>query len=124
MMLQPELQDVRLALRLAEKLSGCRTLAVSRASLTAEALRLQLGIPLQVLHGGLRKRLVRSILRRGKRIGEPELRAIAAGGVRQVRSALPLAKDLGGITGAVAEMEIEREIGIGRAASVGLFECH
>jgi hypothetical protein len=65
-MLQPELQDVRLALRLAEKLSGCRTLAVSRPSATAEALRLQLGIPLQVLHGGLRKRLVRSVLRRGR----------------------------------------------------------
>src|SRR5208282_2887801 len=31
-MLHPELQDVRLALRLAEKLSGCRTLAVSRPS--------------------------------------------------------------------------------------------
>src|SRR5208282_2360227 len=65
-MLHPELQDVRLALRLAEKLSGCRTLAVSRPSATAEALRLQLGIPLQVLHGGLRKRLVRSVLRRGR----------------------------------------------------------
>ncbi len=65
LMLQPELQDVRLALRLAEKLSGCRTLVVSRPSVTAEVLRLQLRIPLQVLHGGLRKRLVRSVLRRG-----------------------------------------------------------
>jgi len=55
--LQPELQDVRLALRLAQKLKGCRTLVVSRTCLTAEALRLQLGIPLQVLHRGLRKRL-------------------------------------------------------------------
>ncbi len=61
--LQPELQDVRLALRLAEKLSGCRTLEASRPSLTSEALRLQLGIPLQVLDQGLRK-LVPSILRR------------------------------------------------------------
>ncbi|HYW36648.1 MAG TPA: hypothetical protein VE957_00755 [Terriglobales bacterium] len=65
LVLQPELQDVRLALRLAEKLKGCRTLAVSRPSVMAEALRLQLGISLQVLHWGLRKRLVRSILRRG-----------------------------------------------------------
>jgi len=65
LLLQPELQDIRLALRLAEKLSGCRTLAVSRPSLTAEALRLQLGIPLQVLHGGLRKRLMRGVVRRG-----------------------------------------------------------
>ncbi|MGD0507161.1 MAG: hypothetical protein ABSA27_05155, partial [Terriglobales bacterium] len=64
LMLQPELQDVRLALRLAEKLSRCRTLAVSRPSVTAEVLRLQLGIPLQVLHRGLRERLVPSILRR------------------------------------------------------------
>ena len=71
--LQPELQDVRLALRLAEKLSGCRTLAASRPSVTAEALRLQLGIPLQVFHRGLRKRLVPSILRRGARSGELEL---------------------------------------------------
>ena len=63
--LQPELQDVRLALRLAQKLKGCRTLVVSRTCLTAEALRLQLGIPLQVLHRGLRKRLVRGVLRRG-----------------------------------------------------------
>ena len=65
LVLQSELQDVRLALRLAEKLRGCRTLAVSRPSATAEVLRLQLGIPLQVLHRGLRERLVPSILRRG-----------------------------------------------------------
>ena len=65
LVLQPELQDLRLALRLAEKLRGCRTLVTSRPSATAEALRLQLGIPLQVLHRGLRKRLVRSVLRRG-----------------------------------------------------------
>src|SRR5208282_4962642 len=53
--LQSELQDVRLALRLAEKLSGCHMLAASRSSVTAEALRVQLGIPLQVLHRGLRQ---------------------------------------------------------------------
>jgi hypothetical protein len=34
----------------------------------AEALRVQLGIPLQVLHGGLRKRLVRGVLRRGRAV--------------------------------------------------------
>ncbi len=68
LLLQPELQDVRLALRLAEKLQGCRTLAVSRPSVMAEAVRAQLGIPLQVLHGGLRKRLVRSVLRRGRAV--------------------------------------------------------
>jgi hypothetical protein len=64
LVLQPELQDVQLALRMAEKLSGCRTLVASRPSVTAEALRLQLGIPLQVLHRGLEKRLVPRILRR------------------------------------------------------------
>src|ERR1017187_1401608 len=37
LLLQPELQDVQLALRLAEKLQGCRTLTVSRPSVTAEA---------------------------------------------------------------------------------------
>jgi hypothetical protein len=66
LILQQELQDVRLALRMAEKLSGCRTLATSRPSMTAEVLRLQLGIPLQVLDWGLQKRLVRSVLRRGR----------------------------------------------------------
>ncbi len=65
MVLQPELQDVRLALRLAEKLSGCRTLVVSRPSAMAEALRLELGISLQLLHRTLPKRLSASILRRG-----------------------------------------------------------
>jgi hypothetical protein len=68
LMLQPELQDVQLALRLAEKLQGCRMLTVSRPSMMAEALRVQLGIPLQVLHGGLRKRLVRTVLRRGQAV--------------------------------------------------------
>jgi len=65
LLLQPELQDVRLAIRLAEKLSGCRTLVATRPSVTAEAVRLQLGIPLKVLHGGLRKRLVGGMLRHG-----------------------------------------------------------
>ena len=64
LLLQPQLQDVQLALRLAEKLSGCRTLAVSRPSVMAEVLRLRLGIPLQILRRGLRKRLVPSFLRR------------------------------------------------------------
>ena len=68
--LQPELQDVQLALRLAERLSRCSTLAVSRPSVTAEALRLELGIPLQVLHRGLPKRLVRSVLRRSAAVAD------------------------------------------------------
>ncbi len=63
--LQPQLQEVRLALRLAEKLRGCRTLTVSQSSVTAEVLRLQLGIPLQMLKRRLRKRLVSNLLNRG-----------------------------------------------------------
>lgn len=64
LLLQPELQDVRLALRLAEKLSGCRTLAVSQPAMIADAVQLELGIPMEELHRGLRKRLVRSVRRR------------------------------------------------------------
>ena len=63
--LQQQLQEVRLALRLADKLRGCHTLTVSRSSVTAEVLRLQLGTPLQVLKRGLRKRLVGNVLNRG-----------------------------------------------------------
>lgn len=57
LLLQPEMQDIRLALRLAEQLSGCRTLAATRPSILAEALRLRLEIPLQVLQSGVRRRL-------------------------------------------------------------------
>jgi hypothetical protein len=64
LVLQPELQDVQLALRLAGKLGRCRTLAASRPSVMAEALRLRLGIPLQLFHRRLQKRLVPRILRR------------------------------------------------------------
>jgi hypothetical protein len=57
LLLQSEMQDIRLALRLAEKLSGCRTLVASRPSILAEAVRLRLGIPLQVLQSGVQRRL-------------------------------------------------------------------
>src|ERR1039458_1411414 len=67
-LLQPEMQDVRLVLRLAEKLRGCGALGVTRPSVTAEALRLRLGIPLQVFHRGLQRRLVRGVLRRGRAV--------------------------------------------------------
>jgi hypothetical protein len=63
--LHPELQDVQLALRLADKLKGCRTLAVTRLALAAEVLRVQLGMPLQVLHRGRLKHLIPRTLRRG-----------------------------------------------------------
>lgn len=61
-LVQPDLQDVRLALRLAERLGGCRTLEVSRPSAMAEALRIQLGIPLQVLPRGMGKRIVDRVM--------------------------------------------------------------
>ena len=65
MLLQPELQEIQLALRLADRLAGCRTLVASRPSVAAEVVRLQLGIPLQVLRRGLRQRLGDGVLRRG-----------------------------------------------------------
>src|ERR1700690_584633 len=64
LLLQQELQEVRLALRLAEKLCGCRALVASRRSLTTEVLQSELGTPLQVLPHALRKRVVRVIRRR------------------------------------------------------------
>jgi hypothetical protein len=66
--LQPDLQDVRLAVRLAEKLSGCRTLVASRPSLIAETLRRQLGTPLELRQWGLRKRLMGGVLRRAEAV--------------------------------------------------------
>ena len=64
LLLHPELQEVRLALRLAGKIHGCGALVASRPSLTADVLRLALGAPVQVLPYGLRKRLVHSVRRR------------------------------------------------------------
>lgn len=64
-LLQSDLQDVQLAVRLAGKLRGCRVLAASRPSVTAEAVRLQLELPLQVLRRGLRERIVPGLVRRG-----------------------------------------------------------
>ena len=129
-MLQPELQDVRLALRLAEKLSGCRTLAVSRPSVTAEALRLQLEIPLQVLHGGLRKRLVRSVLRRGSAVANLSLEQLRQVVYDKYDPHYVWRRKLAGAPTQSLEWrskwksESEIRIGAGCAASVGLFECH
>ncbi len=47
--LQSDMQDIRLVLRLAEELKGCRKLVVSRPSLLAQAAELRLGTPLKVL---------------------------------------------------------------------------
>jgi hypothetical protein len=65
-LLQPEMQDLRLALRLAERLKGCDELAASRVSVIGEALRLQLGIPVNIIHKESSNGLMRGILRRGR----------------------------------------------------------
>jgi hypothetical protein len=62
--LQSELQDVRLALRLADKLEGCHTLVASRPSLTADVLALELEVPLQMVQRGTRQGFVIGVLRR------------------------------------------------------------
>jgi hypothetical protein len=63
-LLQAELQEVRLALRLATEIKGCRTLTASRPSVTADVLRLELGLPLQLRERGSHQRIVTGILRR------------------------------------------------------------
>jgi hypothetical protein len=68
MMLHPELQEVRLALRLAETLGACSMLAATRPSVTADVLRLRLNLPLQLLHRGIRQHLAHSVLRRGRKV--------------------------------------------------------
>jgi len=65
LLLQPELQDIRLAVRLAEQLSGCQSLVASRPSVIAEAVRLHLGKPLELLPRGVPSRLLHNALRRG-----------------------------------------------------------
>ncbi len=65
LVLQEELQQVRLALRLAERLRGCGELVSSQPSLTTEVLGLELGSPAQFLSHALPRRLVRIIRRRG-----------------------------------------------------------
>jgi hypothetical protein len=65
LLLQQELQDVRLALRLAEKLRGCRELVASRTSVTTKVLQSELRTTVRVLPHALRKRVMRVVRRRG-----------------------------------------------------------
>ena len=65
LMLHSDLLEVRLALRLAGKLRGCRSLVASRPSLTADVLRIELGATLQVLPQRWLKRFARLTRRRG-----------------------------------------------------------
>ncbi len=77
--LQPELQRMRLAIRLAEKLRGCQTLVATRPSLTAEAVCQKLGARLQLVSGGFRRRLVHGGLRRASALANLELSTTATG---------------------------------------------
>lgn len=61
--LQSDLQDIRLAARLADKLSRSCSLTASRPSLLANAVQLYLGAPLHVLQSGIGARLRNRISR-------------------------------------------------------------
>ena len=65
LLLQAELENMRLVTRLAEELRQCRTLAVTRSSVMADALQFQLGIPLTVLRSGLGLRVTNRVARYG-----------------------------------------------------------
>jgi len=67
---EPELQDVRLALRLAERLKGCTELTVSRRSSLAQMVGIQLGIPLRILQQSLKAVFMQSVLRRGRAVAD------------------------------------------------------
>lgn len=58
LLLQHEMQDLRLSRRLATKIKTCNNLTVTRHSLIAEALRLELQCPLNVLHTALPRQIV------------------------------------------------------------------
>jgi hypothetical protein len=65
LVLHPELQEIRLALRLADKLRGCRSLVASRPSITTAVLQLELGTPVKIRPQAWPKRLAHIIRRRG-----------------------------------------------------------
>lgn len=60
--LQPELQDMRLVSRLAGQIRQCRELVVSRPSIMAHALHLQLRVPLTVRQSSLRSRFATRVM--------------------------------------------------------------
>ena len=63
LLLHPEMQDIRLAIRLAAKLADYRAIATSRPSSLADALQMQLGIPLQVFQSGIWPRVANRLSR-------------------------------------------------------------
>jgi hypothetical protein len=77
-MLQPRLQDVRLAMRLAERIKGNREIWASRPSATAEAVRVLSGIPVHILQHRNTTRL-NNFRRRGRalaNLGFTQLRQV------------------------------------------------
>ena len=77
--LHADLQDVRLASRLAEKIGGSCTLTASRPSLLASAVQLHLGAPMQVLQSRFDARLRNRVTRY-----RTALRNLSFGQIRQV----------------------------------------
>jgi hypothetical protein len=77
--LHPELQDIRLAIRLAGKIGGNCTLTASRPSLLASAVQMHSGAPLQVLQSRLDARLRNRVERY-----RTALRNLSLGQMRQV----------------------------------------
>ena len=76
LLLQPAMQHIRLALRLAEEIHGCRTLVASRPSKLAEAVSLPLGIPLRVLQSGIRQRVTNRVTRYSTALANLNLRQL------------------------------------------------
>src|SRR3981081_1770057 len=70
LLVEPELQDVRLALRLAERLKSCTELTVSRRSAIAEMVGIRLGMPLRILQQSLKAVFMQSVLRRGRAVAD------------------------------------------------------
>ncbi len=64
-LIQPDLQEIRLVLRLAEKLVGCTELVATKRSPIVDALRIQLKSSLRLL-GGSKAGRTHAILRRGR----------------------------------------------------------
>lgn len=79
LLLQAEMQDIRLAVRLAEQLGRGCTLTASRPSLLASAVQLHLGVPLQVLQSGVDARARNRVARY-----RTALRNLSLGQLRQV----------------------------------------
>ena len=71
--LHPDLQDIRLGVRLAEKLGANSTLTATRPSLLARAVQLHSGAPLQVLQSRIDARVRHRVVRYGRALRDLEL---------------------------------------------------